>query len=111
MLFDYLREHYKPGEPIFTEDIHIKGVNRPNLIQQLKTLTDNKKVGRFEKGIYYIPRETVFNTLSGPIPETVAIYKYISRKGKINGYYSGNTFANLIGIFHAGADEKGDCKQ
>ena len=98
MLFDYLREHYKPGEPIFTEDIHIKGVNRPNLIQQLKTLTDNKKVGRFEKGIYYIPRETVFNTLSGPIPETVAIYKYISRKGKINGYYSGNTFANLIGI-------------
>ena len=98
MLFDYLKEHYKPGEPIFTEDIHIKGMNRPNLIQQLKTLTDNKKVGRFEKGIYYIPRRTVFYTFAGPSPETVATYKYIARNGKINGYYSGNTFANLIGV-------------
>lgn len=96
MLFEYLKEHYQDGEPIFTEDIHIKGMNRPNLIQQLKTLTDSGKIMRYEKGIYYIPRRTRF--LSGPSPETVAQYKYISRGARTDGYYSGNTFANMIGI-------------
>lgn len=38
------------------------------------------------------------NTVVGPSPETVARYKYISRRGKTDGYYSGNTFANLMGL-------------
>ena len=49
MLIDYLHEHYDDGEPIFTEDIHIPGMNRSNFIQQLKTLTDNGKIIRYEK--------------------------------------------------------------
>ena len=98
MLFEYLKENYAPGEPIFTEDIHIKGMNRPNFIQQLKTLTDNGRIVRYEKGIYYIPKETRFGHAAGPSPETIAQYKYISRMGKTDGYYSGGTFANLIGI-------------
>ena len=98
MLFEYLKENYAPGEPIFTEDIHIEGMNRPNFIQQLKTLTDNGKIIRYEKGIYYIPKETRFGHAISPSPETIARYKYISRMGKTDGYYSGSTFANLIGI-------------
>lgn len=98
MLMDYLKSNYKEGEPIFTDDIHIDGVNRPNLIQQLKTLSDNGKIIRIEKGIYYIPSRTRFVSSSGPAPETIAKYKYISRNGKTDGYYSGNTFANMIGI-------------
>ena len=54
MLYDYLVSHYKKGEPIFIEDIHIEGMNRPNFCQQLKTLTDNGKLKRYEKGIYYL---------------------------------------------------------
>lgn len=98
MLFDYLKEHYEDGEPIFTEDIHIEGMSRPNFIQQLKTLTDNGKIMRYEKGIYYIPKQTRFRSAAGPSPETVAEYKYISREGRTDGYYSGNTFANLLGV-------------
>jgi len=98
MLFDYLKEHYEDGEPIFIEDIHIKGMSRPNFIQQLKTLTDNGKIVRYERGIYYIPKQTRLHLSAGPSPEIVAEYKYISRKGRTDGYYSGNTFANLIGI-------------
>ena len=98
MLFEFLKENYAPGEPIFTEDIRIEGMNRPNFIQQLKTLTDNGKIIRYEKGIYYIPKSTRFSRDAGPSPEIVARYKYISRMGKIDGYYSGGTFANLIGI-------------
>lgn len=98
MLYEYLKRTYKDGEPIFTEDIKIEGLSRVNLNQQLKTLTDNGLLIRYEKGIYYIPRKTYFRNISGPSSETVAKYKYISRLGKTNGFYSGNTFANMIGI-------------
>ncbi len=98
MLYEYLKERYDDGEPIFTEDINIEGMNRANFCQQLKTLTDNGKLVRYEKGIYYIPKRTRFRSSAGPSPETVARYKYISRGGRIDGYYSGGTFANLIGI-------------
>ena len=30
--------------------------------------------------------------------DTVARYKYVSRGGKVDGFYSGNTFANQLGI-------------
>ncbi len=98
MLFEYLRERYEDAEPIFIEDIHIEGMNRPNFCQQLKTLTDNGKLVRYEKGIYYIPKRTRFCVSAGPSPETVARYKYISRGGRTDGYYSGSTFANIIGL-------------
>lgn len=98
MLYEYLKERYDDGEPIFTEDINIEGMNRANFCQQLKTLTDNGKLVRYEKGIYFIPKRTRFSSSAGPSPETVARYKYISRGGRIDGYYSGGTFANLIGI-------------
>ena len=98
MLFEYLKEHYTDGEPIFLDDIHIQGMRRDNFRQQIKTLTDAGKIVRYEKGIYYIPKQTRFSISSGPNPETIAKYKYISRCGKTDGYYSGSTFANIIGI-------------
>ena len=98
MLFDYLKDHYDDSEPIFIEDIHIEGMRRDNFCQQLKTLTDNGRIKRYEKGIYYIPKETRLSSDSAPNPEIVAKYKYIGRNGKIDGFYSGSTFANLIGI-------------
>jgi len=98
MLFEYLKEHYHDGEPIFLDDIHIKGMSRPNFRQQIKTLADNGRIMRYDKGIYYIPKATRFRSSAGPSPETVARYKYISRGGRTDGYYSGSTFANHIGI-------------
>ena len=98
MLYDYLKKNYRDGEPIFFEDIHIDGIQRNTLRQQIKTLVDAGKIARYEKGIYYIPKITRFKSSAGPSPETVARYKYISRGGKTDGYYSGSTFANLIGI-------------
>lgn len=98
MLFEYLKEHYDDAEPIFLDDIHIEGMRRDNFRQQIKTLADAGKIVRYEKGIYYIPKQTRFSSVAGPSPETVARYKYISRNGKTDGYYSGGTFANIIGI-------------
>ncbi len=97
MLYRYLVENYMPNEPIFVSDISLP-VTDVNLRQMFKVLCDSGKITRFEKGVYYIPKES---RLKGGVPlgaDTVAKYKYISRNGKIDGYYSGYTFANQLGV-------------
>ena len=91
MLFEYLKDHYKDGESIFLDDIHIEGMRRDNFRQWIKTLADAGKIVRYDKGIYYIPKKTRFDSAAGSNPDTVAKYKYISRGGKTDGYYSGST--------------------
>jgi len=98
MLWDYLTSRYAPNEPIFTEDVEIVGVNRPNLLQQLKTLSDAGKLVRYEKGVYYIPKRTRFGLETGPGSEKVATCKYVARRGKTIGYFTGATFANFLGL-------------
>lgn len=38
MLYEYLKENYIPGEPIFTGDIDIPGMTEENLRYHLKNL-------------------------------------------------------------------------
>ncbi len=97
MLYKYLTNNYKVNEPIFLSDIHLP-VSDGNLRQMFKGLCDSDKIKRFETGIYYLPKES---RLKEGVPldsDTVAKYKYISRSGKIDGYYSGYTFANQLGV-------------
>jgi len=97
MLYEYLTEKYKPNEPIFVSDISLP-VSDVNLRQMFKVLCDSGKIKRFETGIYYLPKQS---RLQGGVPlgaETVARYKYIFRNGSIEGYYSGYTFANQLGV-------------
>ena len=61
-------------------------------------MKDNGKIVRYEKRIYYIPKEPHFGHAIGPSPKTIARYKHISRMWKTDGYYSVGIFANLIGI-------------
>ena len=97
MLYEYLLENYKANEPIFVSDIEMP-VTDVNLRQMFKTLCDTGKIKRFDTGIYYIPKASV---LKGGVPlaaDEVAVAKYIIRKGKVDGFYSGYTFANQLGI-------------
>lgn len=97
MLYEYLKANYKPNEPIFVSDVALP-VSDTNLRRMFKDLCDSGKVVRFDKGIYYIPKQS---RLKGGVPlgtDTVVRAKYIIRKGKIEGYYSGYTFANQLGI-------------
>ncbi|MDD3415903.1 MAG: DUF6088 family protein [Lachnospiraceae bacterium] len=97
-VLEYIVEHYKKGEPIFISDIVIPDISQDNLKQQLKHLVDEKILIRYEKGIYYLPRESRLKSGFRLSADTVARYKYISRRGRTMGYYSGFTFANQIGI-------------
>ena len=41
MIYDYLMENYKQGEPIFSADIHIHEMSEENIRYHLKKLTDD----------------------------------------------------------------------
>lgn len=98
MLYEFLLQNYEKGEPIFVSDIKIDGVSGGNLRRQFKILTDYEKLMRYESGIYYIPKNSRLKGVHGPSSDTVAYYKYISRRDSVDGYYSGYTFANQLGL-------------
>lgn len=97
MLYEYLKENYEINEPIFVSDVDLP-VNPNYLRQMFKVLCDEKKIKRYETGIYYLPGESRLKGAAVLAPSVVARYKYIARNGRVNGYYSGYTFANQLGI-------------
>ncbi len=97
MLYEYLLSRYKTNEPIFLSDIDLP-VSSTNLRQMFKVLCDSGKIRRFDNGVYYIPAPSRLKGGTGIAPEIVVRYKYIMRNGKVEGYYSGYTFANQLGI-------------
>lgn len=97
MLYEYLIKNYKPNEPIFVSDVELS-VSDDNLRQMFKTLCDAGKIKRFDIGIYYIPKKSILKNEVPLAADEVAVAKYINKKGKIEGFYSGYTFANQLGI-------------
>lgn len=61
-IYQYLTENYKENEPFFLSNIQIEGMTKNNIRQQLKKLTDAGNVKRFDKGIYYLPKKTIFKS-------------------------------------------------
>ena len=97
MLYGYLIENFKPYEPIFTADIDIDMVGN-SLRPKLKELCDSGKLCRYEAGVYYLPGKMKLKGLTPISASTVARSRYVNRRGKVRGYYSGYTFANQLGL-------------
>lgn len=97
MLLEYLQENYKVNEPIFVSDIDLP-VTDTNLRQMFKVLCDNGKIMRYDTGIYYLKGVSRLKGGTDLSASEVARYKYVSRNGQVNGYYSGYTFANQLGL-------------
>ena len=98
MLYDYIKTHYKETEPIFFSDLELENRTKSALTQQLKTLCNQGLLMKYDKGIYYMPKTTLLHTTVGPNADMVARYRFISRGDRIEGFYSGNSFANQLGI-------------
>lgn len=98
MLLDYLKENYTNGEPIFLSDISIPDMSEENLRYHLKKYTDAGILCRFEPGVYYFPKKNLFGEVSVLSADVVAVNKYIRRRGKRVGFYSGYTLANRMGL-------------
>ena len=95
--YNYLTNTYGFNEPIFLSDIKYKTYSRPWLFKELSRLCDDEKVIRFEKGVYYIPQDTLLGK-SMLDPRKVIRKKYIENEGQIFGYYSGGTLLNMMNL-------------
>ena len=97
-LYEYLLDNYKENEPIFLADLQVDGMTRTNVRQQIKKLTDTGKVKRFDTGIYFLPKKTIFKSGSQLAPEKVLECKYLRDKDERCGYVSGLMFFNQMGL-------------
>lgn len=97
-VYDYLRKNYKVNEPIFLEDINIPGVKEETVRQQMKELVEDGRIQRFDTGIYYISRKSMFRFGSMLSVDDVIRKKYLMEGDVCCGYLSGVLFANQIGL-------------
>lgn len=96
-LYDSLLKEYGYNEPILINEIQFQGYSRPWIYKELNRLCDKNKLVRFEKGIYYIPKQTLLgNSILNP--NKVIEKKYIRSNNDIFGYYSGYYLLNQLGI-------------
>lgn len=98
MLYDYLKRTYGENEPIFVADIRCEGMTTNNIRQQVKRLTDAGILKRYDTGIYFIPKQSVFKSGSQISRDKVIEQKYLREKGQRCGYVSGVMFANQMGL-------------
>lgn len=98
MLYKYIMEKYQQNEPIFVSELKIDGMTDVNIRQQLKRLSDADIIKRYDKGIYFIPKASVFKS-GGQLPlDEVIKKKYLEYENKKFGYICGVSFANQLGL-------------
>ena len=96
-LYEYLKRVYGTNEPFLTSEIQYKAYSKPWLYKELNKLCEEGKIIRYERGIYYIPTQTIM----GPSildPRKVIKKKYINDGENIIGYFSGITFLNQLSL-------------
>ena len=98
MLYQYLQSKYMPNEPIFASELQVDGLSDVNVRAQLKKLTDAGLLKRFDKGIYFIPKQSIFKSGSQLSSDMVLEKKYLQENNTRCGYVSGLLFANQLGL-------------
>ena len=97
-VYGYLLENYGQNEPIFLSELSISGMKPVSLRQQLKKLTEDGRLKRFDAGIYYLPKKSMFRFGSMLSPDDVIRKKYLMEGNSRCGYVSGMMFANQLGL-------------
>ena len=98
MLYEFIKDHYEEVEPIFFSDLLHDDITESTLNQQLKELCEEGLLQQYDEEVYFIPKKSKLNLTVGPNADMVARYRFISKGNNVDGFYSGNTFANQIGI-------------
>lgn len=96
--YSYLLKNYNLNEPIFLSEISIPGMKSVSLRQQLKKLTEDGRLKRFDTGVYYLPKKSLFRFGSMLSPDEVIRKKYLLEDGRQCGYLSGMLLANQLGL-------------
>lgn len=92
MIYEYILNNYKKGEPIFLNEI--PGSSKDAVRQEMKRLTDEGKLGRLYNGVYYIPYKTILGT-----DGKVSIDQFIEKKYlSVGGFMTGLSLVNKYGF-------------
>ena len=97
-VYSYIESNYRPNEPIFLSNLDIPGMKAVSIRQQLKKLTEAGKLKRFDTGIYYIPKKSIFRSGSTLSVDVVIQKKYLEDGENCCGYVGGILFANQLGL-------------
>lgn len=90
-VYSYIENNYQPNEPIFLSELNIPGMKAVSVRQQMKKLTESGKLKRFDAGIYYIPKKSMFRSGSTLSVDEVIRKKYLS---------DGETAVVMLGEFY-----------
>lgn len=98
MVYDYLKDNYQDNEPILLSELSIPGMKEVSVRQQLKKLTEDGRLKRFDAGVYYLPKKSMFRSGSTLVVEDVIRRKYLTEGNARCGYVGGMLFANQLGL-------------
>lgn len=98
VVYEYLKKKYAENEPIFLGNVSIKGMSNVAVRQQFAKLVKDGRLKRFDAGIYYFPRKSIFKSGSTLSADEVIRRMYLTDGEKRCGYLSGISFANRIGL-------------
>ncbi len=96
MVYDYIIENYKKGEPIFLSEL--PGDSKDYLRQEMKQLVDDGKLERLYNGVYYISYVTILGTEGRVSIDRYIEKKYLNANGLTSGYVTGLQFAKKYGF-------------
>ena len=99
MFIERLEKAYRPGKPIFTEDILLlfPEFTKAYVFRLLKKAENNNELVRFSRGVYCLPKHTFFGR-SSISSSMVANDKYIGDGNNVIGLYSGLSLLNQFAI-------------
>lgn len=96
MVYDYIIENFKKGEPIFLSEL--PGESKDYLRQEMKKLVDEGKLERLYNGVYYLSYITILGTKGKISVDKYIKKKYLETDGKVSGYITGLQMANKYGF-------------
>ena len=96
MVYDYIIENFKNGEPIFLSEL--PGESKDYLRQEMKKLVDEGKLERLYNGVYYLSYITILGTKGKISVDKYIEKKYLETDGKASGYITGLQMANKYGF-------------
>jgi hypothetical protein len=99
-LVERLEKRFGKNEPIFTKDIMEawSEYSRPRIFQLIKILCDDGKLTKDVPGVYYFPEESIWYGTFSLDTMKIVERRYMRYKGKVFGYYSGQTLMNKVGL-------------
>ncbi len=97
-LYEYLKSRFQEEEPIILSELEVSGIPDESLQSQMRKLAANGLLCRFDRGIYFLPKESPSRFGSVLSLESVVQKKYLTEAGRPCGYITGLTFANQIGV-------------